>query len=105
MTEDINQLQLLQQNLQNTILQKQQFQRQLTEVDSALKEIDTSENVYKIVSNLMISVKKPEIKQDLQQKRELFDLRLKNFEKQEKKLKENIEEMQKKVLENLKKNE
>lgn len=99
---DINQLQFLQQNLQNIILQKQQFQKQLTEMDSALKEIEDSENVYKILGNLMVASKKSEVKKDLQEKKELFGLRVKNFEKQEKNLKEKTEEIQKKFLEKVK---
>lgn len=99
---DINQLQFLQQNLQNIILQKQQFQKQLTEMDSALKEIEDSENVYKILGNLMVASKKSEVKKDLQEKKELFGLRVKNFEKQEKTMKEKTEEIQKKFLEKVK---
>lgn len=100
---DITQLQLLQQNLQNLLLQKQQFQKQSTEVDSALKEIETSETAYKIIGNIMVASKKPDLKKDLQQKKELLDLRLKTLEKQEQTLKQKTEEIQKKVLETLKK--
>jgi len=100
---DITQLQLLQQNLQNILLQKQQFQKQLTEIDSALKELETSETVYKIIGNIMVASKKPDLQKDIQQKKELLDLRLKNFEKQEQTLKQKTEELQKKVMETLKK--
>jgi len=100
---DINQLQLLQQNLQNILLQKQQFQKQLAEIDSALKEIETSSNTYKIIGNIMVATKKAGLQKDLKQKKEILDLRLKNFEKQEQTLKEKAEELQTKVMEQLKK--
>ena len=100
---DINQLQLLQQNLQNILLQKQQFQKQLAEIDSALKEIGTSSNTYKIIGNIMVMTKKSDLQKDLKQKKEILDLRLKNFEKQEQTLKEKAEELQQKVMEQLKK--
>ena len=59
MTEiNITQLQLIQQNLQNTLLQKQQLQKQLTEIDSALKELETSPTAYKIIGNIMVASKK-----------------------------------------------
>jgi len=100
---DINQLQLLQHNLQNILLQKQQFQKQLAEIDSALKEIETSSNTYKIIGNIMVATKKAGLQKDLKQKKEILDLRLKNFEKQEQTLKEKAEELQTKVMEQLKK--
>lgn len=99
---NINQLQLLQQNLQNILLQKQQFQKQLSEIDSALNELKDSSNVYKIIGNIMVASKKPELQKDLQQKKEIIDLRLKNFEKQEQTLKQKAEELQQKMMEELK---
>lgn len=103
MTEaNLNQLQLLQQNLQNILLQKQQFQKQLAEFDSALKELETSSNAYKIVGNIMVASKKPDLKKDIQNKKEILDLRLKNFEKQEQILKQKTEELQQKVMEEMK---
>jgi prefoldin beta subunit len=99
---NINQLQLLQQNLQNILLQKQQFQKQLSEIDSALNELKDSSNVYKIIGNIMVASKKPELQKDLQQKKEIIDLRLKNFEKQERTLKQKAEELQQKMMEELK---
>ncbi len=100
---DLTQLQLLQQNLQNILVQKQQFQKQLTEISSALKEIETSETTYKILGNIMVSSKKEELQKELKEKEELLNLRIKNFEKQETTLKEKTEELQKKVMESMKK--
>ena len=100
---DITQLQLLQQNLQNILVQKQQFQKQLAELNSALKEIETSETTYKILGNIMVATKKDDLEKDLKEKKELLDLRIKNFDKQEKNLKEKTEELQKKVMAEMKK--
>jgi len=95
---DITQLQLLQQNLQNILMQKQQFQKQLAEIESALKETESSETTYKILGNIMVATKKEDLQKELKEKKELLDLRLKNFEKQETNLKEKTEEIQKKVM-------
>jgi len=95
---DIAQLQLLQQNLQNILIQKQQFQKQLVEVNSALQETESSEITYKILGNIMVATNKDELQKELKEKKELLDLRLKNFEKQETNLKEKTEELQKKVM-------
>lgn len=95
---DLTQLQLLQQNLQNILLQKQHFQKQLIEIDSALKELETSSTAYKIIGNIMVASKRTDLQKDLQQKKEILDLRFKNFEKQEQVLKQKTEELQQKVL-------
>lgn len=100
---DLTQLQLLQQNLQQVALQKQQFQKQLAEIDSALKELSSSPQAYKIIGSIMVASQKEELQKDLEEKKETLALRLKNFEKQEQLLKERSEELQKKVLEKLKK--
>lgn len=100
---DFNQLQLLQQNLQNILLQRQQFQKQLAEIDSALAELETSPTAYKIVGSIMISAPRESLQKELREKKEILDLRLKNFAKQEKLLKEKTEETQKKVLEEIRK--
>lgn len=104
MTETpLAQLQLLQQNLQHLFLQRQQFQKQLVEIDSALGELETSPQAYKIIGNLMVASKKPDLEKELQEKKELLSLRIKNFEKQEQNLTQKIEEIQQKVLDALKK--
>ena len=102
---DIDQLQLLQQNLQNILLQKQQLQKQLSEIDSALESMKDSTSTYKIIGNIMVASKKTDLQKDLQQKKETFDLRIKNFEKQEQTLKQKLEEFQQKVMQQIKKNE
>lgn len=99
---DTNQLQILQQNIQHLSLQKQQVQKNLTEIESALKGLETTEKAYKIVGNIMVSSDKKSLQKDLQEKKEVMKLRVKNFDEQEKKLKEKVEEVQKKVLGELK---
>lgn len=98
----VNQLQLVQQNLQNILFQKQQLELQRTELDSAITELSTTDKAYKIVGKIMIASSATMIEQDLQQKKEIIDLRLRNFVKQEEKLQKNLEELQKDVVTELK---
>lgn len=103
MTEtEINQLQLLQQNLQNILLQKQQLQRQSAEIQSALKELENAPAAYRILGNVMVSADKELLSKELKEKTEVTGLRMKNFEKQEETIKKKAEELQKKILEELK---
>lgn len=100
---DLTNLQLLQQNLQNVIIQKQQFSQQLVELESALKELLTSSSSYKIVGKLMIAKSKDELAKELEEKKETVNLRIKTLEAQEQKIKTSLEETQKKVLKEIKK--
>lgn len=99
----ISQLQLAQQNLQNILLQKQQFQTQEAEIESALNELKSTPKAYKIVGKIMLAASKEELTKELSDKKEMFTLRLSAFTKQEERLKKNIEELQKEAVKELEK--
>jgi len=99
----IEQLQILEQNIQNFSMQKQQFQSQVIEIDNALSEIKKGpEKVYKIISNVMILSEKDPIKKELESKKEVIGLRIKAVDKQTDQLKEKASKLQQEVLEKLK---
>ena len=101
--EKIMQLQLLEQNLQNLLLQKQTFQTQVLEIETALEEIEkVKDSAYKIIGSVMVLTKKDELKKDLFSKKEILELRIKNLEKQEQKIKEKSQEIQKEVAKEIK---
>lgn len=101
--QKISQLQLFEQSLQNVLIQRQQFQAQLVEIESALKEIESSKEAYKIIGNIMVSSRKEDLKKDLTAKKEVVELRIKTLGKQEKSIKEKATKMQEEVLEKIKK--
>ncbi|MFH1642439.1 MAG: prefoldin subunit beta [Nanoarchaeota archaeon] len=101
--QNINQLQLYEQSLQNLLIQKQHFQSQLIEIDSALSELEKSQDSYKIINNIMVSASKEELKDDLKTKKETYDIRVKALEKQERAIKEKAEKLQSTVMESMKK--
>ena len=98
----INVLQLLQQNLENVVAQKQQVQVQLMELESALKELNNTDKAYKIIGKIMFSSPKESIIKELSEKKEIAEVRIKNFKQQEERLQQNVEEIQKEVMEELK---
>lgn len=101
-TEDkIKQLQLYEQSLQNLLVQKQQFQIQLLEIESALKEIETTDKVYKSVGNILAEAKKEDLKKDLSEKKEIGEMRIRSLEKQEKQIKEKTSKIQQEVMEKM----
>jgi len=103
--QKINQLQLIEQNLQNLSMQRQQFQTQLIEIENALNELQTTNQAYKIISNIMVLTDKDELNKELLQRKEMIDIRIKNLEKQEEKLQVKAKELQKDVLSSMKEHE
>lgn len=102
--QNIAMLQVMEQNITQLMMQRQAFQGQLLEIENALKEIGKAAGQsYKIIGNVMVASSKDDIKKDLEEKKEMFELRIKNFEKQEKTIKEKAEELQASVLKELKK--
>lgn len=87
----IQELQIMEQNLQNIMIQKQAFQFEENEIISALEEIKTSgDEVYKIIGQVMVKSNKQNMEKELKGKKDLIELRLKNLEKQENMLKERV---------------
>jgi len=100
----IKELQMLEQNLQNILMQKQAFQMELSETENALEELNKyDEEVFKIVGNIMIKYSKENLLKDLKQKKDLFALRLKSLDSQEKSISETSESLREKVLSKIKK--
>lgn len=98
----IQDLQLFEQNLSNLASQKQQFQSQLFEIESALSEIQKTNISYKLIGNVMVKTERADLNKDLIEKQEIIALRVKSLEKQEMTLSEKAKELQKEVMEELK---
>ena len=88
----IQEIQILDQNIQNLFLQKQSIQIELSESQSALKEIENSgDEIFKMVGKLLIKTDKPKIKEELSNKEKFLEIRMKSIEKQEASLTEKLE--------------
>ena len=101
--QKIGQLQMFEQSLQSFLGQKQQFQIQLAEIESALEELATTQKAYKIVGNIMVESEKEELKTDLNSKKEMLELRIKTMEKQETQVREKAQKLQSEILKTMKK--
>ena len=100
--KQIQQLQMIEQSLSNLLVQRQQFQSQIIEVDSALKELSETDKAYKIIGNIMVMSEPDKLKKDLESKKEVLELRVKNLEKQEKAIKEKATKIQGQVISEMK---
>jgi prefoldin beta subunit len=103
--KDIEQLQLIEQNLQTYISQKQQFQSKLLEINSALTEIESSSDNFKIIGNIMIKKNKEDLKTELDKKKKMVEVQLKSIKKQEDGLREKASQIQKRLQNEIKLNE
>lgn len=95
----LQELSFLEQNMQNLLLQKQAFQMEMSETLSALSEINkSSDDVFKVLGQLMIKVNKKEILEELQNKEKLLKFKLDSLDKQEKSLNDKILSLRDEVL-------
>ena len=96
-TQEIQEMQMLDQNLHNLLLQKQAFQMELSETQSATKEIEKSGDVFKLIGDLLIKKDSKSVKEELSNREKILELRIKSIEKQEDSLSKRIEELRKKL--------
>ncbi|MEX2017182.1 MAG: prefoldin subunit beta [Candidatus Pacearchaeota archaeon] len=100
----IQELAILEQNFQNTLFQKQAFELELDETNSALLEIEKSgDEVFKIIGQLMIKTEKSKIKKELDEKKKILKLRIDSFSKQETYLHEKMDKIQEEITESINK--
>ena len=98
MERKIREVQILEQNIQNLLFQKQAFQMEISETSAALKEIENSKEVFKIIGQLMIKSDSGKIRDELSSKEKLLSLRIKSIEKQESEIIEHLDSLKKEIL-------
>ncbi|MEK6945871.1 MAG: prefoldin subunit beta [Nanoarchaeota archaeon] len=97
--KNMQEMQMIEQNLQNILLQKQAFQMELSETKAAFSEIQNSgDEVFKIIGQLMIKTDKKKINEELESKEKLLDLRLKSLDKQEASLSDRLEKLRDEII-------
>jgi prefoldin beta subunit len=99
--DQINRLQQMRMQLQMIAQQRQQVEMRLKETEEALEElekIDDKTTVYKSIGSLLVKTKgKGEVKKELKENKDSFELRKSTLEKQEGRTKEKLNELQSKV--------
>ena len=104
--EKLQELQLAEQNLQNCLLQRQAFESELSETKSTLDEVShSSGDIYKITGQIMLKTDKEKVYKELKEKEQVFSLRLKAIENQEKIFLSKIERLRKDIDEKIKNSE
>ncbi|MCF7910641.1 prefoldin subunit [Candidatus Pacearchaeota archaeon] len=99
-SQKLQELQFLEQAHQNLLMQKQAFQMELSESESALEQISESgSEVFKIIGQIMVKSKPETMKKELQEKKKIIDLRIQNIEKQESSINQKIQDIQEELTE------
>jgi len=84
-SKKIEELQLLENHLQGFLAQKQSMQIELNEIENALEELKNSgDEVYKMTSGFLIKSDQTSVKKELEEKRNLLNVKVGAMEKQEK---------------------
>lgn len=96
----IQEAQMLEQNFQQLLQQKQMFSMELNETDFALKELDSAEgDVFKIVGGqIVIKTDKTKLTEELKHKNELIAKRLDSIDKQEKDFSEKLDSLREEIM-------
>jgi prefoldin beta subunit len=98
------QLQQLQQQGQVVISQKSQIEALIRETDAALKELEKSSDdavIYKSVGELLFKSEKPKLVEELKERKDMMDLRLKTMSKQEERIQSRFTQLQDQLKQSL----
>ena len=99
--EKFQEMQILEQNLQSLLMQKQAFQFELGETESAIEELSkTKDDVYKLTGQILIKADKDQLKEELAQKKKIIELRVSSIDKQEEIFVKKIQEAQSEIQPN-----
>ena len=97
-------LQQLQQTLQGVLTQKQQLELELNEVEQALSELEKLTDaavIYKSIGSLLVKSKKTKVTTELNERKELLNMRINVLGKQEERLRTQVKDLQEKLQRDL----
>ncbi len=102
--ERLLRLQQLQQTLQNILTQKQQLELELLEIDQALAELEKTPDegvIYRSAGSLLVRSEKAKVTADLNERKELANMRISVLGKQEERLRSQIKELSERLQKDL----
>ncbi len=104
-SKKIQELQVLEQNLQHFLMEKQSIQAELNEISNAIEELKKSSgDSYRVIGGIMVKSSPSELIKDLDDKKNILVLRISAVEKQEKLVEDKANSIKKEVSESVSKN-
>ena len=98
------QLQQLQQQAQAVMAQKSQIEGLNRETDAAIKELEKTPDdavIYKSVGEILIKAEKAKLVEELKERKDMMDLRLKTMAKQEERIQSRFTQLQEQIRNSL----
>jgi len=98
------QLQQLQQQAQAVMAQKGQIEGLNRETDAAIKELEKTPDdtvIYKSVGEILIKAEKAKLVEELKERKDMMDLRLKTMAKQEERIQSRFTQLQEQIRNSL----
>lgn len=102
--ERLLRLQQLQQTLQSILVQKQNVELELTEIEQSTNELQKlaeDATIYKAVGSLLVKSEKAKVTSDLNDRKELLNVRVNVLGKQEERLRGQLKDLQTKLQQDL----
>jgi len=96
--DQIMKLQQLQQKMEILVAQRRQLEQELKQTESALSELETLETdalVYKSIGAILVKANKEKVQEELGDRKETLEMRVKSIVKQEERIKIDFEDKQK----------
>jgi len=100
--EELQQLQMMEQNLQQFSVQKQQYEGELRDTENALNELTKTDESFKIIGNVLVKMKQEDLSAELEEKKVMLSKRVETLASQEEKLRSNMKLLQDKVMNSMK---
>jgi prefoldin beta subunit len=97
-------LQQVQQTLQTVLTQKQQLELELNDVEQALSELEQLTDtavIYKSIGSLLVKSEKPKVTTELNERKDLLNMRINVLGKQEERLRSQVKDLQTKLQRDL----
>jgi len=96
----IQELQMMEQNFQQLLMQKNAFVMESNETDLIIKEVEKTEGeVSRVIGNqVIIKTTKEAILEDMKKNKELIEVRMKTIDEQEKEFSKQIESIREEVM-------
>lgn len=100
MNKKLEEFEVLRQTYLALIYQKQKIEEELLEVENAIKELENmkdDERVFIMIGNVLIRKDKKSVIEELKEKRDILNIRIKSLDKQEVQLRERLTNLQNEI--------
>ena len=95
-------LQILEQQVQTLLMERQQSQIEIHEAENALEELKKAQgDVFRVLNGIMIKAEKNALTKEIEEKRKIADVKIKAIEKREAILQKSIGNLREELQKNL----